>query len=90
MKRFKENPVTSTFAIVLFVFAFVILFVPTLIELPEWSFWALIGTSILLYNAKDKLIDIVTLGLSRIVTDLADRLSAKSSIGGGGVKDPKP
>lgn len=71
MKRIKENPISSALGLLFILAGFVFLFVETRYDLPLWSLSAMWAGGLLLLFAKDKLIDILTLGLSRLVKDVA-------------------
>lgn len=73
MKRIKENPLSSILGLVFIIFAAVLLFVETRYDLPLWALGVCIAAGLMLLFAKDKLIDILTLGLSRLVKDVAKK-----------------
>jgi hypothetical protein len=74
MERFKKNPISTVLGLLFIVAAFSFLFIETRYELPLWSI-GLVGVfGILLCFAEDKLIDILTLGLSRFVKDVSGKM----------------
>lgn len=67
MKNFKSDPFSSFLGIVLILFAGILLFVPTLYDIPLWGIVLIAVAGLMLFAAKDKFISIITLGLSRFV-----------------------
>lgn len=74
MERFKQNPISTILGLLFIVAAFVFLFVPTLYDIPFMGLVGLWAAGLLLCFAKDKFLDIITLGLSRFVQDTNQRL----------------
>lgn len=70
MNNFKENPITSILGIIFVILAMVLLFIPTLYEIPLIAIGLIAVFGILLIRAQDKLVDILTLGLNRFVKDI--------------------
>lgn len=73
MKRIKENPISSVLGAFFIIVAFVLLFVKTNYDLPLWALGLVALVGLLLLFAKDKLIDILTLGLSRLLKDVTKK-----------------
>ena len=69
MKRFTEQPISTILGLFLFFSGFTLLFVKTNYEIPLYVLGVMMMGGILLLFAKDKLIDILTLGLSRFIQD---------------------
>ena len=70
MSRFIENKVSTYLGLIFIAFGFVVFFVPTQFDLSWWFPFILWIFGILLINAEDKLIDVLTLGLSRFLIDI--------------------
>lgn len=70
MSNFKQNPITTTIGILFIVLFGVLLFIPSLYEIPLLGLCLLPVVGILLIRAQDKLVDILTLGLNRFVKDI--------------------
>ena len=68
MNRIKQNPYSTVLGILIIAYA---LSVPIAnIIMPFWGVLIILGIGILLLFAKDKLIDVLTLGLSRLIQDI--------------------
>ncbi len=74
MERFREHPISTILGLIFIVFAFVLLFIPTLYSIPLWGIGLITVFGILLLFAKDKLVDVLTLGLSRFVKDVGNKV----------------
>lgn len=73
MERFKHHPISTTLGLIFILFSGVLLFIPTLYEIPLWVLGLVVVFGVLLIYSKDKLIDILTLGLSRLIQDRIDK-----------------
>lgn len=71
MKRIKENLLSSIIGLLFIVAGFVFLFVETLQEIPLYVVIGLWVGGVLLLFAKDKLLDILTVGVSRFLKDVS-------------------
>lgn len=77
LQKLVENPISSTLGVLFITFGFLVYFVKTVIEFPyyvpiiTWVF------GVLLLFAKDKLLDILTLGMSRLVQNINDKINKK-------------
>jgi hypothetical protein len=80
MDRFKKEPLSTFIGLLFILMAFVLLFFETHYDIPLWGLSLLITFGILLCFARDKLIDILTLGLSRILQDVSGKI--KKRLGG--------
>jgi len=69
MKRFTEQPFSTILGLFLFFSGFILLWAETNYEIPLYVLGVMMMGGILLLFAKDKLIDILTLGLSRFIQD---------------------
>ena len=69
MERFKTQPISTILGLFLFFSGFVLLFIETNYEVPLYVLGIMIIGGILLLFAKDKFLDILTLGLSRFIQD---------------------
>ena len=69
MKRFTEQPISTILGLFLFFSAFILLFIKTNYEIPLYALAVMMIGGILLLFAKDKFLDILTLGLSRFIQD---------------------
>ena len=90
MENFKSNPISSALGLLIVAFAGVLLFIPTLYDIPLWVLGLIAICGILLFSAEDKFISIITLGLSRFVKNTTDNntiVQRKSKIGGELPKD---
>jgi len=70
--RFKEK-ISTTIGLVLCLFSIALLFIETNYDLPLWGIGLIFVVGVLLINAKDKVVDIFTLGLSRFVKDVTSK-----------------
>lgn len=77
MKRFKENPITSTIGVLFVLIAFALLFVKTNYDLPLYVLGVIAVFGVLLITAKDKLVDLLTLGVSRLIQDAGEKIVKK-------------
>lgn len=85
MDNFKTNPFSSFIGVLLILFAGVLLFIPTLYNIPLWGVAIIAVSGILLLFAEDKFISILTLGLSRFVKNSTNdnvRYNIRNDIGG--------
>lgn len=90
MNNFKTHPFSTVLGFLIIVFSGVLLFTPTLYDIPLWGILLIFVSGILLLFAEDKFISILTLGLSRFVkskTDLSN--SSVQRFDTGGHPDPK-
>lgn len=70
MERLKKNPFSTVLGLVFIIAGFVFLFVETpQYDLPLWGIGLMAACGLMLLFAKDKFIDIITLGLTRLVKD---------------------
>jgi hypothetical protein len=79
MNRIKQNPYSTVLGILIIAYA---LSVPICIFnhiIPWYGFFVLLFIGILLLFAKDKLIDVLTLGLSRLIQDIILTLKKNKS-----------
>ena len=67
MNNFKTHPFSTVLGFLIIIFAGVLLFVPTLYEIPLYGIVLIFISGILLLFAEDKFVSILTLGLSRFV-----------------------
>ncbi|SFU77083.1 hypothetical protein SAMN05216480_12314 [Pustulibacterium marinum] len=74
MERIKNNPISTFLGFAMIVFAAVLLFVPTLYDMPLYGIGVIGVIGILLLFAKDQLVDILTGGLSRLIQDAAQKV----------------
>lgn len=73
MKRIKDNPISSVLGLVLFFGAAYRLLIETNNEIPFYVLFMTMAGGVLLLFAKDKLLDILTLGLSGLIQDRIDK-----------------
>jgi len=71
--RFLENPISSYLGLLFIAFGFVLFFVPTQFELPLYAPFLVWFLGLGLILAKDKMIDILTFGLSSLIEFLAGK-----------------
>ena len=69
MKRFTEEPISTVLGLFLFFAGFILLFVKSNYDIPLYVLGIMIMGGVLLLFAKDKFLDILTLGLSRFIQD---------------------
>lgn len=74
MDRIKQQPISSILGLFLFFGGFTLLWVETNYELPLYVLGIMIVGGVLLLFAKDKFLDILTLGFSRLVQDGVDKV----------------
>lgn len=74
MERFKDHPISTILGLIFIMSAYVFMFIESRYDMPLWSIGLITIFGILLLFAKDKLIDILTLGLSRFVKDASGKL----------------
>tara|TARA_B110000285_G_scaffold234059_1_gene309709 strand:- start:733 stop:966 length:234 start_codon:yes stop_codon:yes gene_type:complete len=74
MERFKNHPISTVLGLFFIAIALMLLFVETNYDLPLWSIGLIAVLGILLCFAKDKLIDLLTLGLSRFIKDTGNKV----------------
>jgi len=74
MKRFKQHPISSVLGLIFIAFGFVLFFVPKQFEFPEYTHFVAWGFGYLLLKAEDKLIAILTLGLSTLIKDINNKI----------------
>jgi hypothetical protein len=67
MNRFIDNPVSSYLGLILIGFGLTLFFVPAVFEFPFYVPFIFVILGIGLIFAKDKLIDILTFGLSSLI-----------------------
>lgn len=89
LKNFKKNPISSVLGLLIIIFAGVLLFIPTLYDIPLWGIAIIAVSGTLLLFAEDKFISILTLGLSRFVNNKTESNNIKANRVGGelGKKD---
>lgn len=88
MKNFKDNPFSTILGLLIIIFAGVLLFVPTLYDIPLWGVAIIAVSGILLLFAEDKFISILTLGLSRFVNNKTESNNIKANRDIGDMPDP--
>lgn len=69
MKRFKSDPISTILGLAFIVMAFVLLWKETNYDIPLFVLGLMVLFGLLLIEAKDKFLDILTLGLSRFIQD---------------------
>jgi len=77
LQKLVENPISSTLGVLFITFGFLVYFVKTVIEFPHYLPFITWVFGVLLLFAKDKLLDILTLGTSRLVQNISDKLNKK-------------
>jgi hypothetical protein len=74
MTRFKEHPISSVLGLIFIAFGFVLFFIPTQFDFPNYTHLVAWVFGILLLKAEDKLIAILTLGLSTLIKDINNKI----------------
>lgn len=89
LKNLKKNPISSILGLMIIIFAGVLLFIPTLYDIPLWGIAIIAVSGTLLLFAEDKFISILTLGLSKFVNNKTENNNIKANRVGGelGKKD---
>lgn len=76
MNNFKTHPFSTVLGFLIIIFSGVLLFIPTLYNIPLWGISLIFVSGILLLFAEDKFISILTLGLSRFVKSKTESSSS--------------
>ena len=74
LKSIVNNPISSSIGALFIIFGFLVYFVKTVVEFPYYIPMIAWVIGILLLFAKDKLLDILTLGLSRLVKNINNKI----------------
>lgn len=75
MERIKKHPISTFLGLFFIIAAFTLLFVKTNYDIPLWGLGLLVPFGVLLCFAKDRLVDILTLGLYSLVQDIRRKIT---------------
>jgi len=77
LQKIIDNPISSSLGVLFIIFGFLVYFIKTVIDFPYYIPLIVWVFGILLLFAKDKLLDILTLGLSRLVKNVNDKINKR-------------